>query len=61
MGAANRHQVERVFFRAMTALMPSQTNFQITDAVIRQSAVDLFGVGSATQRAVYQALDAVGP
>ena len=61
VGAANRHQVERVFFRAMTALMPSQTNFQITDAVIRQSAVDLFGVGSATQRAVYQALDAVGP
>ena len=51
VGTANRHQVERVFFRAMTALMPSQTNFQITDAVIRQSAVDLFGVGSATQRA----------
>ena len=61
VGTANRHQVERVFFRAMTALMPSQTNFQITDAMIRQLAVDLFGVGSATQRAVYQALDAVGP
>ena len=61
MGAANRHQVEQVFFRAMTVLMPSQTNFEITDAVIRQSAVDLFGLGSATQRAVYQALDAVGP
>ena len=61
VGAANRHQVEQVFFRAMTVLMPSQTNFEITDAVIRQSAVDLFGLGSATQRAVYQALDAVGP
>ena len=61
VGTANRHQVEQVFFRAMTVLMPSQTNFEITDAVIRQSAVDLFGVGSATQRAVYQALDAVGP
>ena len=60
VGAANRHQVEQVFFRAMTVLMPSQTNFEITDAVIRQSAVDLFGLGSATQRAVYQALDAVG-
>ena len=45
----------------MTALMPSQTNFAITDAVIRQSAVDLFGLGSATQRAVYQALDALDP
>ena len=61
VGTANRHQVEQVFFRAMTVLMPSQTNFEITDAVIRQSAVDLFGVGSATKRAVYQALDAVGP
>ena len=61
VGTANRHQIEQVFFRAMTALMPSRTNFQITDAVIRQSAVDLFGVGSAAQRAVYQALDAVGP
>ena len=61
VGAANRHQVEQVFFRAMTALMPSRTNFEITDAVIRQSAVDLFGLGSATQRAVYQALDALGP
>ena len=61
VGAANRHEVEQVFFRAMTALMPSQTNFEITDAVIRQSAVDLFGFGSATQRAVYQALDALGP
>ena len=60
VGAANRHQVEQVFFRAMTALMPSRTNFEITDAVIRQSAVDLFGLGSATQRAVYQALDALG-
>ena len=61
VGTANRHQVEQVFFRAMTALMPSRTNFEITDAVIRQSAVDLFGLGSATQRAVYQALDTVGP
>ena len=61
VGTANRHQVEQVFFRAMTALMPSQTNFAITDAVIRQSAVDLFGLGTATQRAVYQALDALDP
>ena len=60
VGGANRHQVEQVFFRAMTTLMPSRTNFEITDAVIRQSAVDLFGLGSATQLAVYQALYAVG-
>ena len=60
VGGANRHNVERVFFRAMTHLMPARTSFQMTAAVIRQSAVDLFGTGSATSRAVNQALDAVG-
>ena len=60
VGAANRHQVERAFFRSMTHLMPARTSFHMTAAVIRQSAVDLFGVGSATQRAIDQALNAVG-
>ena len=60
VGAVNRHQVERAFFRAMTHLMPARTSFHMTAAVIRQSAVDLFGVGSATQRAIDQALNAVG-
>ena len=60
VGGANRHNVERAFFRAMTQLMPARTSFQITAAAIRQSAVDLFGVGSATHRAVAQALYAVG-
>ena len=60
VGAANRHQVERAFFRAMTHLMPARTSFRMTAAVIRQSAVDLFGAGSATHRAIDQALNAVG-
>ena len=60
VGATNRHQVERAFFRAMTHLMPARTNFPMTAAVIRQSAVDLFGAGSATHRAIDQALNAVG-
>ena len=60
VGAANRHQVERAFFRSMTALMPARTSFRMTAAVIRQSAVDLFGAGSATHRAIDQALNAVG-
>ena len=60
VGAVNRHQVERAFFRAMTALMPARTSFRMTAAVIRQSAVDLFGAGSATHRAIDQALNAVG-
>ena len=57
---ANRHQVERAFFRSMTHLMPARTSFRMTAAVIRQSAVDLFGAGSATHRAIDQALNAVG-
>ena len=60
VGATNRHQVERAFFRAMTHLMPARTSFHMTAAVIRQSAVDLFGAGSATHRAIDQALNAVG-
>ena len=60
VGAVNRHQVERAFFRAMTHLMPARTSFRMTAAVIRQSAVDLFGAGSATHRAIDQALNAVG-
>ena len=60
VGGANRHDVERAFFRAMTHLMPARTTFPLTAAVIRQSAVDLFGTDSATHRAVDQALYAVG-
>ena len=60
VGGANRHDVERTFFRAMTHLMPARTTFPMTAAVIRQSAVDLFGTDSATHRAVDQALYAVG-
>ena len=44
----------------MTHLMPARTSFRMTAAVIRQSAVDLFGAGSATHRAIDQALNAVG-
>ena len=37
-----------------------RSHFPLTAAVIRQSAVDLFGTDSATHRAVDQALYAVG-
>lgn len=60
VGAANRHQIERIFFRAMTTLMPSGATFPIAAATLRQSAVDLFGSGSAAFRAIDQALTAVG-
>ena len=57
---ANRGDVERVFFRAMTELMPASVGLHEAAPVIRQSAIDLFGAGSATYRAVDQGLEAVG-
>ena len=60
VGAANREQIERVFFRAVTAIMPSFADFPIAAAVLRQAARDLFGVNSTVSRAEDQALLAVG-
>ena len=60
VGAANREQIERVFFRAMTEIMPRFADFSTAAAVLCQSARDLFGVNSAVSTAVDQALLAVG-
>jgi len=60
VGAQNREQIERVFFRAMTQLMPNNPSFSTAAALIRQSAIDLYGASSAVSQAVNQALIAVG-
>ena len=60
VGGANRGDVESAFFRAMTHLMPSAANLPTAADVIRQSAADLSGAGSATYRAIDEALRAVG-
>ena len=60
VGDAYRGEVERAFFRAMTDLMPARTNFFMTAAAIRQSAIDLNGARSVTYRAIDDALRAVG-
>ena len=60
VGGANREEVERVFFRAMTGLMPRFPTLPLAATVIRRSAIDLFGSTSAVSRAVSQALLAVG-
>ncbi len=59
VGGERRAEIERVFFRAMTHLMPAAGSFGIAAAVIRQSAADL-APGSDVERAVDQALRAVG-
>ena len=58
-GAANREQVERIFFRAMTELMPPSPPLWVAADVIRQAAADL-AAGTAVQRAIEDALVAVG-
>ena len=60
VGAANRGQIEHVFFRAMTEIMPSSASLPIAADVLLQSAIDLFGSGSSVSTAVRQALLAVG-
>jgi Zn-dependent metalloprotease len=60
VGAANRAQIEKVFFRAMTQLMPNNANLQTAAAAVIQAAIDLYGAGGAPTQAVTQAMVAVG-
>ena len=60
VGAANRDQIEKAFFRALTVLLPSNATFALTRAATIQAARDLYGAGSAAERAITQAWDAVG-
>ncbi len=60
VGAANRTQIEQVFFRAVRDLFPSSLTFPQAAAILRQAAIDLHGASSAAFRAVDQALAAVG-
>jgi Zn-dependent metalloprotease len=58
-GGANRAEMERIFFRAMRDLMPAAAALPIAGVVIRQSAADI-APGGDTERAIDQALSAVG-
>jgi bacillolysin len=60
VGAGNREQIERVFYRAFAQLMPSNANFSLARAVTLQAAQDLYGLGSAPYNAVRDAWTAVG-
>lgn len=60
VGAANRDQIEKVFYRAFTQLMTANSNFAVARAATIQAARDLYGEGSAPERAVAQAWTAVG-
>ena len=60
VGAANRAQIERVFFRAFTLLMPANSTFVTARAATAQAAQDLYGEGGSVERAVTEAWTAVG-
>ena len=59
-GASNREQIEKVFYRAFTGMLPPSANFATARAATLQSARDLYGAGGAVERAVGQAWTAVG-
>lgn len=59
VGGASRAEIERIFFRAMAELMPQATSLPQAADAIRQAAADL-AAGGAAQRAIEQALRAVG-
>lgn len=60
VGAANREQIERVFYRAFTSFLTPASDFAAARAATIQAARELFGTGSAAERAVTQAWTAVG-
>ena len=60
VGGDNREQIEKVFYRAFTQLMPANATFATARAATIQAARDLYGASSAAERAVTQAWTAVG-
>lgn len=60
VGAANREQIEKVVYRAFTQMMPANATYSVARAATIQSARDLYGAGSAAERAVTQSWTAVG-
>jgi bacillolysin len=60
VGAGNREQIERVFYRAFTQMLPASATFAVARQATIQAARDLFGANSAPERAVTQAWTAVG-
>ena len=60
VGGGSREQMERVFYRAFTQMLPASATFSMARAATIQSARDLFGAGSAAERAVTGAWTAGG-
>jgi thermolysin len=59
VGAANREQIEKIYYRAFTQL-PSTATFAVARTATLQSAQDLYGASSAAYAAVRDGWNAVG-
>jgi thermolysin len=60
VGLANIEQMEKVFYRAFTLLMPANSTFATARAATIQAARDLYSTNPAVVNAVTQAWTAVG-
>jgi bacillolysin len=60
VGIANREQIEKAFYRAFVFMLPPTATFSTARVATIQAARDLYGEGSASERAVTQAWTAVG-
>jgi thermolysin len=60
VGAANREQIEKVFYRAFTSFLTSRATFSMARRATIQAARELYGSGSPAERAVTEAWTAVG-
>jgi thermolysin len=60
VGAANREQMERVFYRAFTSALVPSSNFSQARTATIQAARELYNPGSPAEQAVTQAWNAVG-
>jgi thermolysin len=60
VGAGNREQIERIFFRAFTQYLPPSATFALARQATQRAAGELYGDGSAAARAINQAWSAVG-
>ena len=60
VGLANMEQMEKVFYRAFTLLMPANSTFATARAATIQAARDLYATNPAVVNAVTQAWTAVG-
>ena len=60
VGAANREQIERVFYRAFTAFLGPSSNFAAARVATLQAARELYPGNPAVEAAMTQAWNAVG-